>query len=225
MRPFRRSPLGRLYGILSSTADGGFAVDPEGKIIFWNASAERILGFTATEVVGEPCDDVLAGRDAFGNRLCHQSCHVLAMVRQAQPVQPYDLLTRTKGGKSLWINVSILVVPASRQELQTTVHLFRDVTASHRIEELVKEAVRPEVQSKQGPATDLSPPELTRREHQILRLMASGANTRAIAQALHVSPATVRNHIQNLLGKLEVHSRLEAVAYATRHHLLESFPP
>ncbi|HEX5852320.1 MAG TPA: LuxR C-terminal-related transcriptional regulator [Solirubrobacteraceae bacterium] len=37
---------------------------------------------------------------------------------------------------------------------------------------------------------------------------------------LHVSPATVRNHVQNLFAKLGVHSRLEAVAYATRHRLL-----
>jgi DNA-binding NarL/FixJ family response regulator len=35
-----------------------------------------------------------------------------------------------------------------------------------------------------------------------------------------VSPATVRNHVQNLFAKLDVHSRLEAVAYASRHRLL-----
>jgi two-component system nitrate/nitrite response regulator NarL len=50
-----------------------------------------------------------------------------------------------------------------------------------------------------------------------LGLIAGGANTRAIATQLRVSPATVRNHVQNLLGKLGVHSRLEAVAYAARH--------
>jgi two-component system nitrate/nitrite response regulator NarL len=50
--------------------------------------------------------------------------------------------------------------------------------------------------------------------------MATGANTRTVAEQLHVSPATVRNHVQNLLGKLGVHSRLEAVAYATNHRLL-----
>ena len=53
-----------------------------------------------------------------------------------------------------------------------------------------------------------------------MRLIASGANTRAMAQRLHVSPTTVRNHVQHILGKLGVHSRLEVVAYATRHRLL-----
>jgi two-component system nitrate/nitrite response regulator NarL len=61
---------------------------------------------------------------------------------------------------------------------------------------------------------------LTRRELEVLRLLAEGCNTRAVAQRLGVSPATVRNHVQNLLGKLGVHSRLQAVAYANRHGLL-----
>ena len=50
--------------------------------------------------------------------------------------------------------------------------------------------------------------------------MATGANTRVIAERLHVSSATVRNHVQNILGKLGAHSRLEAVAWATRHRML-----
>jgi DNA-binding NarL/FixJ family response regulator len=62
-------------------------------------------------------------------------------------------------------------------------------------------------------------PELTRRELEILRLVAAGANTRAMADRLHVSSATVRN-VQHILAKLGVHSRLEAAAYATRHRLL-----
>jgi DNA-binding NarL/FixJ family response regulator len=53
---------------------------------------------------------------------------------------------------------------------------------------------------------------LTRREREVLRLMASGAGTEAIAKALVISPQTARTHIQNILTKLEVHSRLEAAA-------------
>ena len=62
--------------------------------------------------------------------------------------------------------------------------------------------------------------DLTRRELEILRLVATGADTKTAAERLHVSPATVRNHVQNILGKLGVHSRLQAVAYATTHRLL-----
>ena len=61
--------------------------------------------------------------------------------------------------------------------------------------------------------------DLTRRELEILRLLTEGVSTSEAAQRLHVSQSTVRNHVQNLLSKLGVHSRLEAVAYATRNRL------
>jgi len=61
---------------------------------------------------------------------------------------------------------------------------------------------------------------LSRRELEVLRLLAVGLDTRAAAERLHVSPATVRNHVQNIFAKLKVHSRLQAVVYASRHRLL-----
>jgi DNA-binding NarL/FixJ family response regulator len=55
---------------------------------------------------------------------------------------------------------------------------------------------------------------LTARERQVLELLASGANNRAIANALMISPDTARTHVQNLLYKLGLHSRLEAAGFA-----------
>jgi DNA-binding NarL/FixJ family response regulator len=49
--------------------------------------------------------------------------------------------------------------------------------------------------------------------------MVDGLSTTAAAGRLHVSPATIRNHVQNIFAKLGVHSRLEAVAFATKHRL------
>jgi DNA-binding NarL/FixJ family response regulator len=59
--------------------------------------------------------------------------------------------------------------------------------------------------------------QLTRREKEILGSLALGMGTAAIARELSISPATVRNHVQRILAKLQVHSRLAAVArgYAT----------
>lgn len=57
---------------------------------------------------------------------------------------------------------------------------------------------------------------LTRRELEILQLLARGLNNEVISKQLYISPTTTRNHIQNILGKLGVHSKLEAVAYAVR---------
>ena len=205
--------------LLSNTADGVCAITGEGKITLWNRSAEKILGYAVREVVGRPCCDVFVGRDTTGNRLCYRGCHVQSLVKMGEPVQHFEMATRTKAGKPVWIDVSILVVPGSRNGLQTTVHLFRDVTASHELEALLRERL---AQPKPAPASvpgDSSTP-LTRRELEILRLMTSGANTKTMAERLHVSPATVRNHVQNIFGKLGVHSRLEAVAHVTTHGLL-----
>jgi two-component system nitrate/nitrite response regulator NarL len=62
--------------------------------------------------------------------------------------------------------------------------------------------------------------QLTTREREVLALLSSGANSSEIALSLAVSPNTVRTHVQSILAKLQVHSRLEAVAFATRHNLL-----
>ena len=63
-------------------------------------------------------------------------------------------------------------------------------------------------------------PALTPREMEVLRLLASGANVREIAEHLVVSQVTVRNHIENFMAKLGVHSRLEAVVYAAHQGLI-----
>ncbi|MCB0149674.1 MAG: response regulator transcription factor [Caldilineaceae bacterium] len=63
--------------------------------------------------------------------------------------------------------------------------------------------------------------QLTAREFQILNLLAQGTDTDSIASQLVIGKTTVRNHIQRILHKLGVHSRLEAVTYARDHHLLD----
>jgi DNA-binding NarL/FixJ family response regulator len=62
---------------------------------------------------------------------------------------------------------------------------------------------------------------LTRREREVLALLAQGADNDGIAQHLVISPETARTHVQNVLGKLRVHSRLEAAAFVTQNGLLE----
>ncbi len=60
---------------------------------------------------------------------------------------------------------------------------------------------------------------LTRREREVLRLLAEGRTDREIATALSISHRTVRGHVTNLLGKLEVKSRVEAGVFAVRNGL------
>ncbi len=65
-----------------------------------------------------------------------------------------------------------------------------------------------------------APSTLTKRELEVLRLMASGASTRGMMEALHLSPHTVRSHVRHILAKLGAHSKLEAVAIAAREGLI-----
>ena len=59
--------------------------------------------------------------------------------------------------------------------------------------------------------------DLTEREREILSLLAQGMRNDGIASQLYISPQTVQTHVRNILGKLRVHSKLEAVAFAVRH--------
>ncbi len=70
-------------------------------------------------------------------------------------------------------------------------------------------------------ARQLPAPRLTDREMEVLRLVAQGLNNRDIARDLFISENTVKNHIRNILEKLHLHSRMEAVVYAVREKLLE----
>jgi DNA-binding NarL/FixJ family response regulator len=63
-------------------------------------------------------------------------------------------------------------------------------------------------------------PRLTPRQAEVLRLLEHGRSTVQIADELHLSTETVRNHIRHMLRALNVHSRLEAVAVGRQEHLV-----
>lgn len=64
-------------------------------------------------------------------------------------------------------------------------------------------------------------PRLTDRELEVLKLVAQGMSNREIAAELYISENTVKNHVRNILEKLHLHSRMEAVVYAVREKLLD----
>jgi DNA-binding NarL/FixJ family response regulator len=72
---------------------------------------------------------------------------------------------------------------------------------------------------------ELPPPGLTEREMQVLQLMAQSKSNKEIAAALFISENTVKNHVRNILEKLHLHSRMEAVTYAWRKRLLDPREP
>lgn len=111
---------------------------------------------------------------------------------------------------------------------ETSMHELIDATRSvHRGEFVVPPSMLGELLTtlvNQGGRTNDSIKtlsKLTRREREVLALLADGSNKDAIAEALAISPQTARTHVQNILAKLGLHSRLEAAAFARKHPILK----
>lgn len=101
--------------------------------------------------------------------------------------------------------------------------LVHAVRAAHAGEAVISPAMLARLLPRLRPEASRSPADLTKREREVLELLAEGLSNAAIAERLYVSLNTVRNHVQNILTKLQVHSKLEAVSTAVRRGLI-SYP-
>lgn len=191
-------------GIVDSTTDPAFAVDARGRINAWNNAAERFFGHTSSRVLNRFCWEVLKGRDVFGNDHCSKGCQLRIMASQHRAIRPCDLVFDDATGVPVRTHISTLRTPADENSSWSLVHLLRSATT---------EAAQPNLAPRRD---NHRISRLTAREAEVLDLCADGYSTARMAGALGLSVATVRNHIQRILGKLRVHSRLEAVALGRR---------
>ncbi|MGH2785349.1 MAG: response regulator [Actinomycetota bacterium] len=128
-----------------------------------------------------------------------------------------DLYDAIKAGATGYLlkEVSIEEVGAAIRSVQTGQSLISPSMASKLLSEFATMVKRAD--EKQAAPQ----PRLTDREMEVLKLVAKGRNNRDIAKELFISENTVKNHIRNILEKLHLHSRMEAVVYAVREKLLE----
>lgn len=181
--------------VLRALADGNppaFATDQDDRIVFWNAGAARLLNRDPDEVIGRRAHRVFRERDLFAH-----------------------------GQRGM--NVTLLMIPGRRSHLFTVVHILQALDGLSQ-----SPATRPAAISSCSPSPrPFAPalplrlavpdrPPLTCREREILELIATGLQNKEVARELHISSVTVRNHVQNILAKLDVHSKLEAVSLAYR---------
>lgn len=214
---------------LLSAGDGVFIVDGEERIVHWNAAAQQLFGYAREEVVGRNYLDLLVGcgPDAAAEIMRNRRAFSAALA--GVPVPSYDTCVRTRANRPCWINVSLLTLITSRnQETWLAAALCRDASRAKLNEQFVELVLAAATRLQEGLsptatvlATTLSDGgDLTRREREVLTLLARGMSTADISVTLSLSRSTVRNHIQGILTKLHVHSRLEAVTYALEHGLL-----
>ena len=215
--------------VLSRSDSPALATDATGHVIFWNHAAELLLGRGGRQVMGRRCYDVVSGRDVFGNRFCHENCSVLSMSRKGETVRPFELVVGSGAPKSEQpVHVSVLKVPGETADSYTLVHVLQPIDRATRLARALEQLGPPRTEpvepngshhahatvEPQRASSD-SPP-LTEREKEILRSVAEGLPNKEIARQLGISLATVRNHVHNILEKLEVHSKLEATSLAFR---------
>ena len=219
--------MGQIYDFVANTSDGVFGVDRQQRIVLWNRAAESMLGYTCEEVLGKACYGIVRGRDPGGCAFCRRNCDAMRSAKRLHLPPTRGLAVTTKTGDEVWLNVSTMVVPSPVNSLSVLIHLFRETSRDHELARVTREFAavvsasdkRQTPRLREMPAADTRV-RLTRREREILRHLMTGSATDVIADRLYISHHTVRNHINNILGKLSVHSRLEAVTYSIKKGLL-----
>jgi len=211
MRRRNAAPI-PLVELLSNlrTADGLFVTNGDQVITHWSEQAERILGVSASEAIGRTCFEVMVGRDFEGQPFCRSECPVTRNARKLRPVKDYEIVVDRNGQRQV-INNSVLLWP--EQDGRAVVHLFRRSKAAAL-------PVRRALGQKRREEGALSHSPLSRREIEVLRLLAGGLRTAAIAEALGVSVYTARNHLSSVMRKLNARSRVEAVVAASEFGLV-----
>ena len=217
-----------LFRSLAKAGDGAFATDEDQRIIFWNQAATQITGYPYEQVSGLPCYEVLEGLDDQGRLFCFEHCRIAKAALRDKAIKDYDIAISNISGEVRWINLSTLTFPTNGDESKVLLHLFRDVTRRKQSEQLISQMLKAAKDLQNGDSPRASAPvtngqpvaDLTKRELEVLSLLAQGFSTDDIARSLSISPSTTRNHIRNILQKLQVHSRLEAVVRAYQSGLI-----
>lgn len=218
--------MNRLFEALKDAADGAFVIDEGLRIIYWNRSAGAILGFDSDEVAGQFCYQLLHGYDEGRRLICGARCRVAELALRSKPVPNHDIHVKIEGGDALWLNMSVFTYKLDNADgKKVIVHLFHDLNHKDVDERVLTHLVNvvnryQGVTHKNTAEKEILLEALTSREHEILSLLAKGHGTNEISKLLSVSTNTVRNHIQHIFQKLQVHTRLEAVTYAIEHGLI-----
>lgn len=104
-----------LRELLRATSDAAFAIDARLRIIHWNQNAERLLGYTAGEVAGHPCCDILQGTLPGGEPLCGPGCVAGSCLSDGRPLAIGSCLGRHADGWWVPLSIGSIVNPRVRR--------------------------------------------------------------------------------------------------------------
>ncbi|HEY6843359.1 MAG TPA: LuxR C-terminal-related transcriptional regulator [Thermoanaerobaculia bacterium] len=206
-----------LFQALELSPDAVFVTDRSNRIVFWNAASSSLLGFAADDAVGRDCSELLRGCDLFGNRYCADNCPIMQIANRGEVVHKFSMKINTKNGAVL-VDTTVLQLRSNRADEYWLAHIMQ--TSDESREEHEQAAPPKPLHLVAKESADARVRKLTTREVEVLGMLAAGRTTPEIAERLHISQLTARSHIQNILEKLEVHSKAEAVAFAFQKNLI-----
>lgn len=205
--------LSQVLESIAQSGDGVMVAASDEQIVSWNQAAQELTGYSPEEALGRPCCALLRGTDRYGNAVCFPGCAVMMCARQRGVVRHFELSVVGRDGLRRWLDVSSIPLRDADGRLLALAHLMRAISAPGQLERMLQEALSRVEHSDLSLAKDGAALQtLTDREREILHLLSQGASTAVIAAELVITPKTVRNHIDRILSKLGMHSRLEAVA-------------
>ena len=195
-----------------AASDGMFVTDDRQRIVAWSSAAQRMLGFSPEEAVGRTCYQVVMGREPDGHPVCGRNCTVTRNARRGRGMAAYEVVAQGRDGSAKCLSNSVLVVEGPEGAFHV-VHLLREAPDGPLV-------VRRRAIDAPAGAGEAMVETLTRRELEVLRLLAQGATIDEIADRLTISVLTARNHTANIARKLGAHSRLETVLLGMRRGLV-----
>ncbi|MDP3939358.1 MAG: LuxR C-terminal-related transcriptional regulator [Deltaproteobacteria bacterium] len=181
----------------------------DGNVAFINSRAEELLGKPAQSCLGHPCYEAVGGLSLDGSPFCTPNCPVHRLAAGGREIEPYPLRIPKSGKRDEILRVVVIVSRPPGQDGGSFVHCIVDDARHERFKNYLDKVV---ARSRKPAELSLDAFALTRREREVLRLLAEDESLHSIAHRFNLSYATVRNHSQHILKKLRVHSILEAIA-------------
>jgi DNA-binding CsgD family transcriptional regulator len=200
-----------LLDLFSRTSDGMIAIDPVSRIVGWNQAAIDLFGYTKEEVMGRCCAEVLQWRGRGLRLICGPECPISVRAAEGLVSDAQSVMATAKSGRSIWLSVSTVVLPREHHRVCRLVHFVREIDPPND-EGAILGGGRGTYSNRELELLG----KLTRREKKVLDLLTRAMGTDEMANRLGISRTTIRNHVQRILAKLEVHNRAEAIGTAMR---------